>query len=294
MNILNHTLQSRSFIGLAILMAMLNTTYAAETEAVTESEAKPLWELNAGAFMRYGPAYPASEDSQFNFVPAVIPIYRGKVLRVADDDDKPITTRIFRNDRLKLNVDFGLNFAVDSDDVDARFQMPDLDLLLEAGPQLEIKLNDNLAGGRFLLGLQLRGAVSFDGLDPEWRGTVYSTELKYIRPLAKPGSEYRIKLMPEWGSSDYMDFFYGVEPIFETATRSAYRAKSGYLGTGLSVSYKTKLTQKIQIGGGVKVGLHNGAANENSPLFTDKSTYSVVVGFVWNFWESQQREVTSD
>jgi outer membrane protein len=87
-----------------------------------------------------------------------------------------------------------------------------------------------------------------------------------------------------------MDFFYGVEPIFETATRSAYRAKSGYLGTGLSVSYKTKITQKIQIGGAVKVGLHNGAANENSPLFTDKSTYSVVVGFVWNFWESAKRE----
>lgn len=288
MNILNHPLQMRVLISAAILLATLNTTYAVEPEI--ESEAKPLLEWNAGAFMRYGPSYPASEDSQFNFVPAVIPIYRGKILRVADDDDKPVTTRIFRTDLLKLNFDFGLNFAVDSDDVDARFQMPDLDLLLEAGPELEIKLNDNLAGGRFLLGLQLRGAVSFDGLDPEWRGSVYSTEFKYIRPLANPGSEYRIKLTPEWGSSDYMDFFYGVDPIFESAARSAYRAKSGYLGTGLSFSYKTKLTQKIQIGGRIKAGLHNGAANQNSPLFTEKTTYSIVVGFVWNFWESAKRE----
>jgi outer membrane protein len=35
--------------------------------------------------------------------------------------------------------------------------------------------------------------------------------------------------------------------------------------------------------------LHSGAANTESPLFKDKSTYAFGVGMVWRLWESEER-----
>ena len=71
----------------AALSCLLLVTQAQATEHEVDSpvpedaDLKPLWEWKAGAFMRYGQSYPASEDSQFNFVPVVFPIYRGPILR---------------------------------------------------------------------------------------------------------------------------------------------------------------------------------------------------------------------
>ncbi len=254
----------------------------------------PLWELDFATFARYGQSYPASEDSQVNVVPIVFPIYRGSILRVGAENGKPISTRIFRTDRVKLDLDFGLNFAVDSDDVDARAGMPDLDILAEAGPELEIRLVDRLAGGPLTLAFQLRGAWSFDGLDSTSRGGVFSTELKYIYPLDSPKDELRFRIVPEWASDDYMDFFYGVAPQFETSFRPAFQAKSGYLGTRVGVSLKKYLTDKLLFRTGVNLGLFQGGANRDSPLFTDKTTYSAFIAVVWNFWESERREPEPD
>ena len=86
------------------------------------------------------------------------PIYRGRILRIGDESGKPVRTRIFRRDRIKIDLDFGLNFPVDSDDVDARTGMPDLDLLAEIGPEVEFQFNENMMGGETFLAFQARGA----------------------------------------------------------------------------------------------------------------------------------------
>jgi outer membrane protein len=281
---------------LSALLLSTATTYANDAgpenkaEPSTDQGALPLWEVKFATFARYGQSYPASEESQFNFVPLPFPIYRGPILRIADESGKPVSTRIFETRRLKLDFDFGLNFSVDSDDVDARVGMPDLDLLLEAGPELEIKLIESLAGGELLLALQTRGAWSFDGFDSSSRGVIGSTELKYNRPMRSPGSEFRLRVAPSWASDDYMDFFYGVAPQFQTGLRPAYAAKSGYLGTKLSVSVKRQLTNSLELRTGVRLGLHSGAANEQSPLFTDDTTTSGFIAVFWKFWESDERE----
>ncbi len=282
----------RLLVAALTLLLSITTVYAAEheTEKPEEEELKPLWEWKAGAFMRYGQSYPASEDSQFNFVPVVFPIYRGPILRVGDERGKPVSTRLFQTKRFKLDFDFGLNFSVDSDDVDAREGMPDLDLLLEAGPELEIKLNESLYDGVLVLALQTRAAWSFDGLDPTSRGLVGTTELKYTRPMRRPGSEIRLRISPSWANDDYMDFFYGVAPEFETASRSTYVADSGYLGTRFGASFKYDMFDALEFRTGLNMYLHSGAANEDSPLFTDDTTFSGFIAFLWRFWESEERE----
>ncbi len=272
--------------GAALLLPLCVRAGDATTTELTE---QPLWEVRLAGFGRYGQAYPASEDSQVNIVPLPFPIYRGTILRIGDDTEKPVRTRLFRWDRVKLDLDFGLNFPVNSDEVDARTGMPDLDLLAEAGPELEIESTRQFLGGDVFLALQARGAVSVDGLSPDWRGMVLSAELKHKKRIFSSRSELITRLTPEWASKDYMDFFYGVAPVYATGTRQAYNAGSGYLGTRLSFVLAHNFTKNFEIRTGLRFGFYDGAANRNSPLFTDATTYDAYVAFLWKFWESKQR-----
>jgi hypothetical protein len=110
--------------------------------------------------------------------------YRGTFLRVGDDTDSPIRGRVFRTDRIKLDIDFDLVFGSDSDDIAARTGMPDLDLLLELGPELELQFVD-------------RGPLAADGdgygnicdADINNSGTVTTADFGLLRSvLGQPAS----------------------------------------------------------------------------------------------------------
>ncbi len=292
---------ARSFFAAAVLACLVCSAYGAEAKASNQQVSArtgpaetgpPLWEFGLAAYGRYGPAYPASEDSQLDILPLPFPIYRGKILRMGDDTDKPVRTHLFRRDRVKLDLDFGINFPAKSNDIDARTGMPNLDLLLEMGPELEFQFAPEPFGGRMFLALQARGATSVDGLNPDWRGLVYSTEFKFERPFQ--ASEFILKLTPEWASEGYMDFFYGVAPAYATPERPLYEAGSGYLGTRLSLTFKHAITKKFDIIGGLRFGFYKGAANADSPLFTQQTTSGVMLALVWKFWASERRAAASD
>lgn len=273
-------------VAVVVIVSAFQNASAATTRTEKRTSEEPLWEIALGGYGRYGPAYPASEDSQADVIPLPFPIYRGKFLRVGDEQDKPVRTRIFKRDRIKLDLDFGLNLPVDSDDVDAREGLPDLDLLVEAGPELQLQFEENLPGD-FFLALQTRGAWSFDGLSSSWRGMIFTTEFKYEIPLGK--SSYSLRVQPEYATRDYMDFFYGVDAKFATPDRPEFEAESGYLGTKLIFSYGHEISRKFEIRTGLRLGYYKGAKNEDSPLFTTNSTEEVYAAFLWKFWESKRR-----
>lgn len=292
---------TRSLFAAAVLACLVCSAHGAEARASTRQASAqtgpaetglPLWEFGLAAYGRFGPAYPASEDSQLDILPLPFPIYRGKILRMGDDTDKPVRTHLFRRDRIKLDLDFGINFPAKSNDIAVRAGMPNLDLLLEMGPELEFQFAPEPLGGKMFLALQARGATSLDGLNPDWRGEVYSTEFKFERPFQS--SEFILKLTPEWASEDYMDFFYGVAPAYATPERPLYEAGSGYLGTRLSLTLKHAITKNFDIIGGLRFGFYKGAANADSPLFTQQTTSGVMLALVWKFWASERRASASD
>ncbi len=291
----------RSFFAAAALTCLACSAFGSESDSDTQQESAqssatepgpPLWEFGLAAYGRFGPAYPASEDSQLDILPLPYPIYRGKILRMGDDTDKPVRTHLFRRDRVKLDLDFGINFSAKSDDIDARTGMPDLDMLLEMGPELEFQFAPEPFGGKMFLALQARGATSVDGLNPDWRGVVYSTEFKFERSFQDSG--FILKLTPEWASAEYMDFFYGVAPAYATPERPLYEAGSGYLGTRLSLTLRHAITKNFDIIGGLRFGFYQGAASAHSPLFTQETTAGVMVALVWMFWSSEKRAAISD
>ena len=282
-------------ILLLLLCLAMPVAIAAEADNAKEEETEPLWEWRLAAFGHYGPYYPASEDYQLNIIPVPYPIYRGKFLRLGDDREKPITGRVFRRDRIKLDFSFGLNFSGDSDDIDARTGMPDLDLLLEVGPELEMEFARRAVfDGRWFLSLEVRPAFSFDGLDPTYQGIVMSPELSYIKKLPKLKDELKIRLTPTFANSKYMDFFYTVDPVFAVPGRPAYEADSGYLGTDISISFLKSINEEFEFLIGTRLSSHHGAANDKSPLFTEDLTFSVYAAFSWKFWESERREIKLD
>ncbi|MEC9375541.1 MAG: MipA/OmpV family protein [Pseudomonadota bacterium] len=279
---------SKRLVTLIIVLAFVSLKTNAD-DIPLKTDSLPLWEVKFATFTGYGPSYPGSKESQFDFVPLPFPIYRGEILRIGDETGKPISARLLESSRFRLDLDFGMNFSVDSEDIDARSGMPDLDILLEAGPELEIKLSDSFAKGNLVLALQTRGAWSFDEFNSTSRGVIGSTELQYKKMLRDSGSEFKIRVTPSWANKDYMNFFYGVDEEYESSFRKPYSAKSGYLGTRISMSLKKPLSDKLEFRTGASIGLYNGAANDGSPLFTDKKTYSGYIALFWSFWESNRQ-----
>jgi outer membrane protein len=280
---------------IALLVLALPTAGLTESAPEEEEDNKPLWEWNLAAFGRYGPAYPASEEQQFNLIPLPFPVYRGKVFRFGEDTESPIKSRLFRRDRVKLDISFDLNFASDSDDIEVRKGMPDLDFMIEVGPELEFQFNRKpVLGGAWFFSPELKLAASFDGLSPSYRGFLLTPEFQYRIGLADGRSKIKVKISPNFATEDYMDYYYQVDPEFATAQRPAFDADSGYLGTDLSLSWRHSLTEAFDIVLGTRFGFHQGATNDNSPLFTDDLTTSVYAAFMWKFWESKRRAPAED
>lgn len=277
---------------LATILLVLADAAVAQDQAVAgddDDDPGALWEWRIAAFGRYGPSYPASEEMQVNVVPLPIPIYRGRFLRLFEDNENPIRGKVFERDRIKLDLDFDLTFPADSDEIDARTGMPDLDLLVQVGPELDFQfIGQEFLKGRWHLALQGRGAVSFDGLDPSWRGVTFSAEFRYIAQLTRR-DEFKFRITPTFGTQEYMAYYYQVDPEFATPERPAFKAKGGYLGTDFTWNWSRQFTENLSVWFGARLGVHSGARNKNSPLFTEEINPSVYGAFMYKFWESKRR-----
>ena len=279
----------RLTITAACLLLACNAAVALEESDTDDEEPGALLEWRIAAIARYGSAYPASEQLQLNFIPMPVPIYRGRFLRLFEDNDKPIRGVIFERERIKLGLDLDMTFPSDSDDIDARTGMPDLDLLLQAGPELDLKfIRDEFLKGSWHLALQGRGAVSFDGLDPSFRGLTFSTEFRYIVQVSDR-DEFKFRIAPTFATSRYMKYYYQVDPQFVTAERTAFDAKGGYLGTDFVLNWNRNFNKNLSVWFGARLNVYSGARNADSPLFTQAITPSIHSAFMYKFWESKRR-----
>ena len=273
-----------------MLGALVYGAMAAPVAATEDPVTDALWEMNLAAFGRHGPSYPASEHTQTNFIPLPFPVYRGTFLRIGDDNESPMRGRVFRTDRIKLDIDFDLIFGSDSEDIAARAGMPDLDLLLEVGPELELQFVDQgwFAADAFLT-LPLRGALSWDGLDPSFEGLVFAPELKFTRDFGSERQQLKLRISPAFASDGYMDYYYEVTPEFATPERRAFAADGGYLGTEIALSIRWPVARRLELWGGIRQGFYKGARNDDSPLFTADTTTAIYAAFMYRFWESKRR-----
>lgn len=275
--------------SLAVLSAV---GWAAQT-ALAQPETDPLWEIGIGAFGLVAPDYPASGESAFNGLALPYGIYRGEVLRVDDEDGArvvPVETQAY-----ELSLSAGAAFGARSEGRGVREGMPDLDPLIELGPQVIFRgpgFGPETRRGRIDLALQARVVASLD-VDTgsvAYRGLVVEPELAARWPDALgAGTELRASVGPVFATEALQAYFYDVRPRFVRAGRPAYEAQGGYLGTDLVVSLSYDLTQRFTAFGGVSAASHAGAANRASPLFEEDLTGAAFFGVAVILSESARR-----
>lgn len=256
--------------------------------APANTKSKPLWEIGLTAGGAWVPDYPAADEH--HAIGLVLPyaIYRGSIFRAGDDGIA--RGRFFRNPQYEFDISISGSFPADSDQNDARRGMPDLDLLLEAGPRLKIRLADLTDTSNLELELPLRAVISVDLSQIGYRGLVFNPSLVYTHTdLLKTDTLFTVSLGPVFATNRSMDYFYEVEPRFATPNRAAFNAKAGYLGSELTFFARLPLTKRVDIFGAVQTGYYAGATNATSPLFRDEVNVSVGLGLIWSILQSQKQ-----
>jgi outer membrane protein len=288
---MNSRLYLVKFLAIVLLVVM-GSHVRAQDEIALEDEMRPVWEVGGFVAAFSSPEYPAAGQRQSNVLPAPYFIYRGETLRIGEGS----IARAVAIDESWYELDLSLagSFNANSEDNEARAGMPDLDYIFELGPQLKLRLSkfefEQHGNAELFLNLQARAVFSTDFSGINNRGYVFQPVLSYRqRGWLSEKTALSFSLLPTWATEKLHDYFYQIESDFVTDQRPAYNAKGGYLGTDLSIGLSFNATEDIRIFTFARVSLHSGSANEESPLFREKSTFSYGVGMVWQLWESEKR-----
>ena len=249
-------------------------------------EEKPLWELGMGVGLLYMPDYRGSDESSFYVLPYPYFVYRGDIIKV---DRQKISGKVFKTDRILLDVSIYGSVPVKSSKNSARTFMEDLDATFEVGPALDITLLESRQKQYSLkLLLPVRAVFSTDFESVAHEGWVISPRLNFEKRDIIPNTGLRlgVSLGPMFADGGYHDYYYTVEPVYALPWRLAYDAGGGYSGTiltvGLSKSYK-----QFKFNAFVSADFLDGAVFENSPLMKTQTSIMSGVSVSWVFLKSQ-------
>jgi len=281
-----------SLLAIAVFAFLCDVEAQAQVTNPNGAPVKPLWELCVGAGGTYSPDYPAADKNSLHGLALPYVIYRGDHLRLGGDS---IAKGVFvDNDYTELNVSLAASFNANSNDNDARRGMPDLDYLGEIGPQLKIKLGE-LYGGKTELQLPVRAVFSTDFGRVDYRGYLFNPRFYYERQnIFNSSIDVHSSIGPSFATKKLQEYFYRVEPRFATATRPAYEADGGYLGSKITLGLSYGITDRVRVYVGGQVGYYGGAANEDSPLFRQKVNSSIHVAFTWSIFQRDTRVSSSE
>lgn len=253
-----------------------------------QANEKPFYELGVGVVTLDTPDYPGSANNEFRALPFPWAVYRGEFIRI---DDEGSRARIKSGRNYEFGFSGGFNFPVESEDNPARVGMPDLDALIGFGPSLILRLLTEDNSHQFNFSLGLRGNVSTNfGSRFEAEGFVLEPLWFYWKKIGKKRNTTLLTAVAlTFADKGYNNFFYGIEPQFANAQRSAFDAKAGlnqaYFLLGLTHIFR----EKYQIFAGAFHGNLELAANKDSALIEEKRNFGFALGFVWFFHESEKK-----
>ena len=249
-------------------------------------EEKPLWELGMGVGLLYMPDYRGSDESRFYALPYPYFVYRGDIIKV---DRQKISGKVFKTDRILLDVSIYGSVPVKSSKNSARTFMEDLDATFEVGPALDITLLESRQKQYSLkLLLPVRAVFSTDFESVAHEGWVISPRLNFEKGDIIPHTGLRlgVSLGPMFADGGYHDYYYTVEPVYALPWRLAYDAGGGYSGTILTVGLG-KSYRQFKFNAFVSADFLDGAVFENSPLMKTQTSIMSGVSVSWVFLKSK-------
>jgi outer membrane scaffolding protein for murein synthesis (MipA/OmpV family) len=281
-----------SLLAIVVFTFLLGAEAQAEDADPKRAPAKPLWELGIAAGGTYSPDYPAADKNSLHGLALPYVIYRGNLFRMGRDS---IAKGVFiENEYAELDVSLAASFNANSSDNNARRGMPDLDYLVELGPRLKIRLGE-LYGGKTELQLPVRAVFSTDFGRIDHRGYLFNPRITHQRQnVFNSGIDMNSSIGSSFATKKLHEYFYRVEPQFATATRPAYEADGGYLGSTITLGLSYGIWERVRAYVGGQVGYYGGGANEDSPLFRQKVNASIHVGLTWSIFQSDTLVTSSE
>jgi outer membrane scaffolding protein for murein synthesis (MipA/OmpV family) len=162
--------------------------------------------------------------------------------------------------------------------------MPDLDLVIQLGPSLEVTLD----GGRFKpnhtrLEFPVRAAIATDFGSAEHVGWIFEPRLTFeTRRPEKTGFAYLLSGGLRFATEDYNDYYYAVMPEFAAPGRQAFDSEGGYSGLFVDGIANWR-TRDLIFFAFVRYQNLSGAEFENSPLVEQNDYVFVGAGMTWVF-----------
>ena len=267
---------------LALCLSLAIPALACAQES--EGAGLPLWEVGVIAGALSTPAYPAS--NQRNQRALVLPflVYRGEVLRA---DRNGVGARLLHTDSVEFDIGFAASLPASSNDIELRRGMPDLGTLIEFGPRIKVKLAEPAPDQRVTFELPLRAVLEFNG---GVRQVGYALEPKLAYEWQQRG-DWRLKGSASLvlGDQQLNRYFYEVPAAYATASRPAYDAQAGLIGSRLGLDGIKRLGPDINLFAYARYDWHEGASNRASPLFAQSQGTSVGLALTWTLGRSEAR-----
>jgi outer membrane protein len=274
-------------LPLAALLA-LPLSAAAQTPTAppppVDETGLPRWEAGIAAGAGRVSDYPGADQSHVRGIAVPIVIYRGPVLRV---DQSGIRGRILSTP--DWSFDLTATAAFNAKNNEARQGMAGLDYLFGIGPQWIYKGLQTASRGGPTVHLKFRALMSTDLKRIDQRGFSFDPELRWrLTPRVLAPAALTLSLQPTWASRSLHRYFYEVAPGEATASRPAYSARAGYLGTEAGATLGGRAARNVSWFVTARVMSLHGSANEASPLLKDRRNASVGAGIVWTPWRSAE------
>ncbi len=244
----------------------------------------PLWELGLGLGGLHQPYYVGTDETRTFAFPVPVPVYRGDIFK---SDDDGVRAELIKSERYQLDMSLDFNLAVDSSEVDLRAGMDDIGSLLQIGPSLQFKLGGD-ERQHWLLNLPVRANLEIDnGVDDA--GYTFAPNITYFNNFTWGGKPWRagVALGPQFGSTDYQNTYYGVAPQFATDDRPEFAADSGYSGSRLLLSLRSKDENRLWVWF-LRYENISGATFEDSPLVETDDGLSVGMIYSRFLFKSKQ------
>ena len=278
--------QMKNLALLTIIISVLNVDLFAQVSRHFNKEKKPKYELGAGLINLNIPNYPGASANTPRYVPFPWFIYRGDFLR---SDEEGTRAKFIDSEAFELGLSGGFNFAIKSEENEARRGMDDKDALVGIGPNILIRILKKNPLHRLTFGVGLRVNYATRALSFKNEGWVIEPKLRYWRKFSKEGKlTFFSGITASFGDQKYNAFFYDVDEEYVNADRAAYRSREGLVDITGSMGIGYDFSKKASVFAGTFYSNLSLAANKDSFLVEEEHNSGLIVGFAWLFYESNE------
>jgi len=252
---------------------------------------RPLYEIGAGILYSKFPNYPGASSSKQVVLPFPNLIYRGEKLRLKREEG---ARGIFYNgENVEIDISFDGTLSSDADDTEAREGMPKLDTLIEFGPRFLYNIAKVTDSNPWDFDFHLAGRIAFStGLfkNLHARGLVVNPFLTVRRvSLFTDDDLFAASASIKYATMEWHEYYYSVNQRFATESRPFYKSKSGLAELSYALFYNYPIKNDFYTFAGGIHSFYSQSANKESPLLTQNSNITFVLGIYWNFHKSKQK-----